>query len=407
MKNPYIKKLGIVFLITVILMITASDILYLLITCIAKLASVSGGNYVEVRKKLAGIISDPTVQLILSQLILFAPAGVYIAKNPKRFKSGLRFKLINPVTVILLFFFTISVTPLMGFLNSLSMLFSKAVIIESVTGVTTNYSLTTALIVVCLLPGVFEELTYRGLYYAEYRKVGKRRAILFSGLLFGLLHMNFNQFFYTFTMGMILALVLEATDSLVSTMLIHFYSNGMSIVSLYSQKNEDLAEVAAKPFDQSMRELAQSGDYSQGASDFFAWMGSFDETTSRLIFLGMAAVVGLVFAVGIYIALAYSCGRLEEVKKLFLSRETSEAEVSERKAKYMRRRMLMEAEKKREEQKKAEQERAERERMEQENGETEITGQAEEQPKYITTPALAAAMALSVIFMFIRLAGGF
>lgn len=401
MKNPYIKRLGIVFLITVLLMITASDILNLLIYCISRIASFAGGDYAKVRSKLLNFINDPTVLLILSQLILFLPAGIYIARNPKRFKDGLRLKLISPITVILLFLFTISITPLMGFLNSLSLLFSKAVIVESVTNVTSNYSLSTAIIVVCLLPGIFEELAYRGTYYAEYRKVGKKRAILFSGLLFGLLHMNFNQFFYTFVMGMILALVLEATDSLISTMLIHFYSNGMSIVSLYSQRNEDLAEVASKPFNQSMRELAQSGDYSQGISDFFAWLGSLSDNAARLVFLGMAAVVGLMFAAALYLAIAYSCGRIREVKILFGFKESTTPEYSERRAKYMRRQMLMEAKKQKEEAK-------ERKLQEEKNDASKSTEQeiTEEQPQYITTPPLAAAMVISVIFMFIRLIRG-
>ena len=49
--------------------------------------------------------------------------------------------------------------------------------------------------------------------------------MVLSGLLFGCMHMNFNQFLYTFVFGMILVFMMEATGSIVTSMICHFLLN--------------------------------------------------------------------------------------------------------------------------------------------------------------------------------------
>ncbi len=65
--------------------------------------------------------------------------------------------------------------------------------------------------------------------------------IIMNGLLFGLFHMNMNQFVYTFFIGTVLSLSVYYTNSIYAGMIIHFVNNFLSIYvmsfpdSLYSK----------------------------------------------------------------------------------------------------------------------------------------------------------------------------
>ena len=85
---------------------------------------------------------------------------------------------------------------------------------------------------VAVIPSLFEESVYRGIFYNEYRKESPLKAILLSGFLFGIIHLNFNQFAYAFAMGIIFALIIGYRFNL-STMIIHLIINGNSILTLY------------------------------------------------------------------------------------------------------------------------------------------------------------------------------
>ena len=51
-----------------------------------------------------------------------------------------------------------------------------------------------------------------------------------SGIFFGLMHMNFNQMAYAVVIGLIFGFVVEATGSIIPTMIMHFLINGFSVV---------------------------------------------------------------------------------------------------------------------------------------------------------------------------------
>ena len=81
---------------------------------------------------------------------------------------------------------------------------------------------------------VCEELCFRGIVYRGYLKSGNALgAVLLSSLLFGLIHMNFNQAPYAFVLGVAMALLVEATGSLFSSILMHAAFNGWSVVIMY------------------------------------------------------------------------------------------------------------------------------------------------------------------------------
>ena len=68
-----------------------------------------------------------------------------------------------------------------------------------------------------------------------YQFLGKWKAAFVSALLFGLLHMNPQQFPYAFVVGFIFSFLVERTNSLYASILPHMVINGTTVVSIFTQ----------------------------------------------------------------------------------------------------------------------------------------------------------------------------
>lgn len=94
-------------------------------------------------------------------------------------------------------------------------------------------------ITIALIPGITEELLFRGLILEGFKKnysIGK--AILLSALLFGLIHLNPWQFITAFFIGLFSAWMAIKTESLFPSIFIHIFNNGIfAITSHYPHLN--------------------------------------------------------------------------------------------------------------------------------------------------------------------------
>ena len=99
---------------------------------------------------------------------------------------------------------------------------------------TTN--LPVMLLVMAVLPAVSEEFLFRGILYNTYRKTSPILGVFLSALFFALLHGNFNQIPYALFLGIVLALMMEATGSIAIPMFMHFLMNGSSVLISYMMK---------------------------------------------------------------------------------------------------------------------------------------------------------------------------
>ena len=83
------------------------------------------------------------------------------------------------------------------------------------------------LIVVAVLPALFEEIIFRGLLLKGMRAFGTAGAVLLSGALFALYHQNPAQTVYQFCCGAAFALVAVRAGSILPTVLSHFLNNAL------------------------------------------------------------------------------------------------------------------------------------------------------------------------------------
>jgi len=90
-----------------------------------------------------------------------------------------------------------------------------------------------ALITIGLIPAIMEELFFRGLILDGLKNnYSKRKAIIISALLFGLIHLNPWQFYGGFIIGIISAWICIETNSILPSMFIHLFNNALYTITV-------------------------------------------------------------------------------------------------------------------------------------------------------------------------------
>lgn len=95
-----------------------------------------------------------------------------------------------------------------------------------------GYGTPTAIVVICVLPAVFEELAFRGVVMSAFRRyMGPWGAILLSATAFTVVHLSPLGVGYLFLIGTALGFLRHKTGSLYPCMLLHFCHNLLVILS--------------------------------------------------------------------------------------------------------------------------------------------------------------------------------
>ncbi len=125
-----------------------------------------------------------------------------------------------------------------------------------------------------VLPAVCEELLFRGLIFNGLKdKFNVSLSVIFSALIFALIHFSIFQTVYQFLIGIVLALLVHFTGSILFSMLFHFVNNFTIVLISYITKG--------------------------GRSIFeFATFGGLEIFLSILFFeLGILAVIGIFYMI--------------------------------------------------------------------------------------------------------------
>lgn len=172
--------------------------------------------------------------ILISQGYLLISALIYLKVTKTKMGRDLHLKKFKVSSFLLSILVLIAASPMSSLLNVVSQLFAKNVIGDTMYDITDNLPLWAGVLVIGCLPGFIEELIYRGILYSAFKKRSILFGIIICCLSFGLMHGNFNQIPYAIYLGVIFTLLVEATGSLASSMILHMLFNGMSTVYLYA-----------------------------------------------------------------------------------------------------------------------------------------------------------------------------
>lgn len=86
----------------------------------------------------------------------------------------------------------------------------------------------------CLMPAIWEEIAFRGIIQGKFSQLmGIRAGILYSSLLFAIIHVAYLSVFYLFFLGLVLGYLRLRSSSLWPGILLHFAHNLIVVVFEY------------------------------------------------------------------------------------------------------------------------------------------------------------------------------
>lgn len=165
---------------------------------------------------------------IIQLIIFLLPLAFYCKVRGKDMVSAMKIRYVSPskipflVNMALIFFVGSMLLRYMGlfFFDSAMVTTPSAVVIS----VDSDNRFLTVLCTV-LLPAVFEELVFRGVLLEEYRQYGSYLAVAVSAIMFAMVHISLENFFYYLFMGVVFGIVALASDSIVPGILLHIFVN--------------------------------------------------------------------------------------------------------------------------------------------------------------------------------------
>lgn len=255
--------------------------------------------------------------IVLGQTIIAIPVIIYLFLQKGKPLTYVSFKKIRISDYCLLFLFTMCIIPVITFINSISMMFVENHLATELDSMNSN-SLILNIILIALIPAFVEEITFRGIIFGGYRGSKTKYAIIGSALLFGLFHMNVNQFSYALVMGVLLCFLYEATGSIISTIFVHFIFNSNSVVLQkifywFEQLIYKMAETSEE-YKELAEQLNDSANESVTLTDY-----SLTEKIGTIVGLSIPALFGGTLAILLLYFIAKRNHRSVHIKKILYS----------------------------------------------------------------------------------------
>ena len=183
-------------------------------------------------------LSSFLIQIVVMLAIPLLLYTVFVSKSLKKTCSDIGLKKISFKTTLIALALGVVLYILNSFIADLFHIIISIFGYESLSTSSTiklNYStLLKEFILSAILPGICEEVLHRGIMLMTSRKYHNPRiALITSSILFGLIHLNINQFFYAAILGCLMGYVALVSDSIIPCMIIHFMNNFLSTYFFY------------------------------------------------------------------------------------------------------------------------------------------------------------------------------
>jgi len=206
------------------------------------------GAYVQGRSLQSGLI-------ITQYVIILLPPIIYIKAKKLNIKETLKLNKISFKHGFLVACITILTYPAAVFANALLMTIMSLIgnlNIPQLPTATSSSEYLILMFVISISAGICEEVFFRGFILSGYERMGKKRAIILSAILFGFFHFNLYNLMGPIVLGLVFGYLVVETNSIFAGMIGHIVNNGFAvtlgfILNLVSEvlPNMDTASEAA------------------------------------------------------------------------------------------------------------------------------------------------------------------
>lgn len=204
-------------------------------------------------------ITNPNLVMVISYFVLLVlPSIIYLAVTKSNVKEVLRLNVIPAKQFAYCFLIGILCIPLGNCLSAIGLYFFNNNAGDVISALSQTTPLIIMLLVMSVMPAVVEEVNLRGIILNGYNNQSILAAAIINGLFFGIFHLDGHQFFYASVIGFVMAYVVRTTNSIYSSMLIHFTVNSFSVIVshlLASSRIYEQAVAVAKTIDKTQLSL--------------------------------------------------------------------------------------------------------------------------------------------------------
>lgn len=229
---------------------------------------------------------------VMTELVMFLPPFVMVLYSGDRLSVLIPLKKIKMSSFFLTLLYSICLFPVASLANAISMLFVDNTVVE-LSDQILSLPMWQMIISVGLVSPFLEEVVFRGIFLQSYQRTGRIiGSIVLSSVLFGLMHMNFNQFTYSTVIGIMFALLVESTGSVLASFLAHAFFNSVEVITLYL--SSDIMEEAEQ------------------------YLSDMDDTMQQLLSIGIYLVLAVI-AIAIGMCILYKISEIEGRKAFFVN----------------------------------------------------------------------------------------
>lgn len=152
-------------------------------------------------------------------------------------KAVLRWKPVGPLNLFMVFWAMIFAMPVVLAFNYVNLLLWNRIFgrisVNQPPLATGGWGILLSILVIGVSAGVCEEILFRGTIMRSFERLGMTKAILISGFLFGLMHLDFQKLLGTFLLGCLIGFIVYRTGSLAAGMFAHFSYNTVTVLLTY------------------------------------------------------------------------------------------------------------------------------------------------------------------------------
>lgn len=183
------------------------------------------GGFVQTRELFSGL-------LITEYILILVPCLLFLKIKRVPIKETLRLNKIGLKQIILAIVITIFTYPLAVFLQAIFigiLNIFKDMMPTTVPMPNDEIQYLISFFIIAITPGICEEIMFRGVIMDAYSRLGYRKSIIISALLFGIFHFNLMNFVGPTILGIVFGIMVYKTNSIYSSIIAHTTNNGIAL----------------------------------------------------------------------------------------------------------------------------------------------------------------------------------
>lgn len=212
------------------------------------------GGFVQKRDLWSG--------LLISQYgLILLPPLVFLRVKNYSLKENLRLNSTSLKNILLTISIVIFTYPIAVFFNFIGISFLERfgrTVGNALPLASNRKELVLQLLIVAGSPAICEEIMFRGFLMSSYENLGRKKAILYSALLFGVFHFNLQNLLGPTVLGIVFGIMVVKTNSILVSMVGHLVNNALAVFLGYLMASSNLADLAASSEGGSLEASASS-----------------------------------------------------------------------------------------------------------------------------------------------------